>query len=89
MMKCAALSMVHDVRNTRAKEKAELGRRLSQVAARITLVSMRRKKGEEERKSKGEEKKRRKGQRQESNQSFKPATPVRKKAHVCFGGSRF
>ena len=45
MMKCAALSMVHDVRNTRTKEKAELGRRLSQVAARITLVSMRRKKG--------------------------------------------
>ena len=34
-------------------------------------------------------KKRRKGQRQETNQSLKPATAVRQKAHVCFGGSRF
>ena len=60
MMKSTTLSVVHDVRNTRTKEKAGLGRKLSQAAARNTLVNERREKKEktEGRRRRGKDKER-------------------------------
>ena len=83
--------MVHGVQDTQAKEKTELGRRLSQVAAGVTLVSKRKKKGKGRREKEQREERKGKKERKETGDNPEKETgdTVGQKAHVYFCGSRF
>ena len=91
MMKCSALSMVHGVQDTQAKEKTELGRRLSQVAAGVTLVSKRKKKGKGRREKEQREERKGKKERKETgdNPEKRNRWHSRTKGACYFCGSRF